>query len=313
MPGRRLPDWMRRPIESSAALRRTRELLGSVHTVCREARCPNLAECYGRHTATFLILGPVCTRSCAFCAVGKGRPHPVDPEEPDNVALAASRLALSHVVITSVTRDDLPDGGAAHFAAVVGAVKKECPGSVVELLVPDFQGQAAALETVLAAGPDILNHNLETVPRLYPVVRPGAGYARSLELLARAGRTGVRTKSGIMLGLGEEREEVLAVLADLRQAGVDFLTLGQYLAPSEFHYQVRAYVTPQEFEFYRNRADQAGFTGVAAGPYVRSSYRAGELAGPKILDRNNPKPPLQDDGGTEERKPPEDRTVPEHF
>jgi lipoic acid synthetase len=283
MPGRRLPDWMRRPIESSAHLGQTRELLGSVgvHTVCREARCPNLAECYGRRTATFLILGPVCTRSCAFCAVAKGRPHPVDPAEPEHVAAAARSLGLSYVVITSVTRDDLPDGGAAHFAAVVAAVKKACPGSAVELLVPDFQGQGEALDTVLAAGPDVLNHNLETVPRLYSQIRPGADYGRSLELLARAGRAGVKAKSGLMLGLGEEQEEVLAVLADLRRARVDFLTLGQYLAPSESHYPVQAYVTPETFEFYRSRGTDAGFAGVAAGPYVRSSYRAGEMAGQK--------------------------------
>jgi len=283
MPERRLPDWLRRPIESSAAMGETRKLLKNLglHTVCQEARCPNLAECYGRKTATFLILGPVCTRSCTFCAVTKGRPRPVDPEEPEHVAAAVRSLGLSYVVITSVTRDDLPDGGAAHFAAVTAAVKGACPSAGVELLVPDFQGREEALEIVLAAGPDVLNHNVETVSRLYPAVRPGASYARSLELLARAGRSGVKTKSGLMLGLGEEREEVLGVLKDLREAGVDFLTLGQYLAPSSSHYPVHTYVSPKTFEFYRRWAEAAGFTGVAAGPYVRSSYRAREMARPE--------------------------------
>jgi len=285
MPGRRLPDWMRRPIESSAALGQTRELLGGLglHTVCREARCPNLAECFGRRTATFLILGPVCTRKCAFCAVAKGRPQEVDPAEPERVAEAAQSLALAHVVVTSVTRDDLPDGGAGHFAAVIRAVRAACPQSTVEVLVPDFQGSEAALDTVLAAGPDVLNHNLETVPALYTAVRPGADYSRSLELLARAGRSGVQTKSGLMLGLGEKQEEVLAVLRDLRTKGVDYLTLGQYLAPSAAHYPVQTYVTPEAFEFYRSRALDAGFAAALAGPYVRSSYRAGDMVGHKTL------------------------------
>lgn len=279
MPVRRLPEWMRRPIDSSAALGQTRELLGGLdlHTVCREARCPNLAECFGRRTATFLILGPVCTRRCAFCAVDKGGPRQVDPGEPDRVASAVASLALSHVVVTSVTRDDLPDGGASHFVAVVRAVRAVRPGSTVELLVPDFLGSEAAMDTVFAAAPDVLNHNVETTPSLYGAVRPGADYARSLALLARAGRAGLKTKSGLMLGLGEETEEVLSVLADLREAGVSFLTLGQYLAPSEDHYPVQTYVTPKTFEFYRSRAQAAGFAAVWAGPYVRSSYRAGEM------------------------------------
>jgi len=277
--GRRLPDWMRRPIGSSAALARTRGLLADLHlhTVCREARCPNLAECFGRRTATFLVMGPVCTRRCAFCAVEKGRPHPVDPEEPRRVAEAARSLGLAHVVVTSVTRDDLPDGGAGHFAAVVRAVRERCPGATVELLVPDFQGDAGALDVVLAAGPDVLNHNVETVPSLYRAVRPGASYQRSLDLLSRAARAGVPAKSGLMLGLGETGEEVLAVLADLRARGVAYLTLGQYLAPSGDHYPVREYVSPETFRFYRRKAVEAGFAAVAAGPYVRSSYRADEM------------------------------------
>jgi len=270
---------MRRPIGSSAALARTRGLLADLHlhTVCREARCPNLAECFGRRTATFLVMGPVCTRRCAFCAVEKGRPHPVDPEEPRRVAEAARSLGLAHVVVTSVTRDDLPDGGAGHFAAVVRAVRERCPGATVELLVPDFQGDAGALDVVLAAGPDVLNHNVETVPSLYRAVRPGASYQRSLDLLSRAARAGVPAKSGLMLGLGETGEEVLAVLADLRARGVAYLTLGQYLAPSGDHYPVREYVSPETFRFYRRKAVEAGFAAVAAGPYVRSSYRADEM------------------------------------
>jgi len=277
--GRRLPDWMRRPIGSSPALAKTRELLSGLHlhTVCQEARCPNLAECFGRGTATFLVMGPVCTRRCAFCAVPKGRPQPLDGSEPERVAEAARSLGLTHVVVTSVTRDDLDDGGAGHFATVVNAVRQRCPGAAVELLVPDFQGDPDALDLVLAAGPDVLNHNVETVPSLYREVRPGASYRRSLALSERAAQAGVPVKSGLMLGLGETKEEVLAVLADLRAAGVSYLTLGQYLAPSADHHPVREFVTPETFAFYRRRAVEAGFAAVAAGPYVRSSYRAGEM------------------------------------
>lgn len=245
-------------------------------TVCLSAACPNLGECFARRTATFLILGPVCTRNCRFCAVPKGTPRPVDPGEPRRVALAAAELQLRHVVITSVTRDDLPDGGAGQFAATVTAVREALPEATVEVLTPDFRGRPAALEKVMAAGPRVFNHNVETVPRLYPAARPQADYRRSLEVLRRAKemRPGILTKSGLMVGLGEREEEVLAVLADLRSAGCDAVTIGQYLRPSKAHLPVREYLTPETFARYRARAREMGFRYVASGPLVRSSYLA---------------------------------------
>jgi lipoic acid synthetase len=247
-----------------------------LHTVCEEARCPNLGECWAHRTATFMLLGDTCTRNCSFCAVAHGRPLPVDPDEPGRVAEAIRRLALQHVVVTSVDRDDLPDGGASHFADTVRAIKAALPSTRVEVLVPDFQGDAAAVATVCAAPVDVFNHNVETVPRLYRRVRPGARYERSLAVLA-AGRDpeGRRpTKAGLMLGLGEELAEVMAVLGDLRAVGCDIVTIGQYLRPSVSHVPLERYVHPEEFDALRREAEALGFRHVEAGPLVRSSYHA---------------------------------------
>jgi lipoyl synthase len=276
------PTWLWRPASADAegAVERMDQLLSGLelHTVCREAHCPNLVECFVRGTATFLLLGSVCTRACRFCAVQPGWPAPPDPAEPERVAEAARRLGLSYVVLTSVTRDDLPDGGASAFAATVRAVRHALRVRV-EVLIPDLRGSCAALETVLAAEPDVLNHNLETVPRLYPQVRPGARYERSLRLLARAKAQspGLLTKSGLMLGLGERTSEVLDALAGLRRVRCDLLTLGQYLQPGERQRPVARYVPPDEFDAYRVKAEAMGFRGVAAGPLVRSSHQAAAL------------------------------------
>lgn len=275
------PVWLWRSIsaERQDAVRRMEDMLGdlTLHTVCQEALCPNLPECFGKGTATFLILGDVCTRNCRFCAVKKGRPLPPDPEEPERVAEAAFRLRLQHVVVTSVTRDDLPDGGAGHFAATVRAIRRRLPGAGVEVLIPDFRGSLAALETVLDAGPNVVNHNMETVPRLYPLIRPQANYQRSIGILSwiKIRAPHVATKSGLMLGLGEQIAEVLRVLYDLREAGCDMLTLGQYLQPTEQQHPVVRYIPPEEFAEYREKAETMGFRRVIAGPLVRSSYQAG--------------------------------------
>jgi len=272
----RKPPWLRRRLP---AVGRTDEVCGTLeelhlHTVCVSAQCPNQGECFGRGTATFLLLGPNCTRRCRFCAVDKKAPLPVDPEEPAHTAQAARRLGLRFCVLTMVTRDDLPDGGAAQVARTIEAIRQAIPGAGVEVLISDLGGDAAALETVLAARPEVLNHNLETVPRLYGEVRPQADYQRSLEVIRRAARRGFVTKSGLMLGLGEERGEVEAVLKDLRGAGCHLLTLGQYLAPSRHHLPVRRYPPPEEWEELRRLALEMGFLGVASGPFVRSSYQA---------------------------------------
>ena len=273
--------WQRIPPRAEDAVASMENLLDrfGLHTVCQEARCPNLAECFGQGTATLMILGDACSRGCRFCAVQTGKPTTVDPGEPERVAEAAARLGLKHLVVTSVTRDDLPDGGAGHFAATVRAVRRRSPEMVVEVLIPDFAGSKDALETVLVAGPNILNHNLETVSRLYPRVRPGADYRRSLGVLSwakiRAPR--VVTKSGLMLGLGETVAEVFRSFYDLRQARCDLLTLGQYLQPTDCQLPVDRFVPPDEFAGYRARAESLGFRGVAAGPLVRSSHRAGAL------------------------------------
>lgn len=276
-----LPSWIKRRFPPQEEWERVQRLLQTLalHTVCESAHCPNLGECFRRGTATFLILGNVCTRSCRFCAVGKGIPLSPDPEEPERVAEAAKRLCLKHVVVTSVTRDDLPDGGAGHFAATILAIRKALPQATVEVLVPDFQGSEEALDTVLAARPEVLNHNVETVPRLYPLVRPQADYARSLRLLERAKEKApdILTKSGLMVGLGETRKEVEEVLRDLRKARCDIVTIGQYLRPSVHHLPVASYVPPEEFEYYREYALRLGFSGVASGPFVRSSYKAEEF------------------------------------
>ena len=308
-PGRK-PAWLKHKTPAPRQYRATGALLDELdlHTVCREARCPNKGECYSSGTATFLILGDVCTRACTFCAVeGQGKTAVAggaargvctpDPDEPRRVAEAARRLGLRHVVVTSVTRDDLPDGGAAQFAAAVVAVRAATPDATVEVLIPDLGGDEAALRAVLAARPDVLNHNLETVPRLYPQVRPQARYERSLQLLARAAAwacapepagaaaaesavgarpTRLLVKTGLMAGLGETADEIAGVLADAAGAGVDAVTIGQYLQPHAGCLPVAQYVTPEEFESYERRGAALGLTVVAA-PFVRSSYRAGEL------------------------------------
>jgi len=248
----------------------------NLHSVCEEAHCPNIGECWEDLTATFMILGDVCTRNCGYCAVRHGRPQWEDREEPERVGRAVGELGLEHVVITSVNRDDLADGGAAHFAATVGAIRRHAPGCRVELLIPDFQGNGDALDAVIAAGPDILNHNTETVPRLYKVARHGGRYERTLEIFRRARRVapGLLTKSGIILGLGEERDELVATLRDLREADVNILTLGQYLRPSAQHLPVARYYHPDEFRELGEIGRALGFAHVESGPLVRSSYHA---------------------------------------
>ena len=247
-----------------------------LNTVCEQAGCPNQGECSQAGTATFMLLGNSCTRNCTFCKVTSSQPEPVDPEEPGNIARAAKDLGLRHVVVTSVTRDDLPDGGAAHFAQTIRALRESSPGVSIEVLVPDFQGDVDALQTVLDTGPDILNHNVETVPALYPAVRPQAVLERSLELLKNAKRWNgqVFTKSGFMVGLGETREQVLLLLQQLRDAGCDMVTIGQYLQPSAMHYLVAEYVHPEQFAAYKEQALQLGIPVVSSGPLVRSSYHA---------------------------------------
>jgi lipoyl synthase len=267
----------------AAEVRRLLADLG-LATVCSGAHCPNLPECYARGTATFLILGRRCTRSCRFCAIEKGPPEPLREDEPQAVAEAAARLGLRHVVITSVTRDDLPDGGAGHFARTIRAVRARLPQAVIEVLTPDFQGREESIAAVLDARPDIFNHNIETVPRLYPTVRPEADYRRSLAVLACAtaglsGRapTRIYTKSGLMVGLGETDEEVRSAMRDLREVGCDILTIGQYLAPSPQHAPVVRFVEPAEFAAWESEARAIGFAAVAAGPFVRSSYQAEDV------------------------------------
>jgi len=275
---RRQPPWLKVRAPGGAGFTETaavvREL--ALHTVCQEARCPNVGECWGHQTATFMLLGDVCTRNCGFCAVAHGRPLAVDPDEPERVAAGVARLGLRHVVVTSVDRDDLADGGAAHFAATARAIKARVPGCRVEVLVPDFQGRVASVAEVVASPIDVFNHNLETVPRLYRRARAGARYDRSLAVLAAAKshRDGLLTKAGLMLGLGETEPELLSVFSDLRGAGCDILTLGQYLRPSSAHLPVERYVPPEEFDAIRARALGLGFRHVEAGPLVRSSYHA---------------------------------------
>jgi lipoic acid synthetase len=278
----RKPPWIRVRLRSQpqGAFDETRALLRRkrLHTVCEEAACPNIGECWARRHATVMILGDVCTRACAFCNVKTGLPAAVDPDEPRHLAESVAALGLRHVVVTSVDRDDLPDGGAGQFARCIEALRAHTPGTTVEVLTPDFRRKPGALETVVAAGPDVYNHNVETVPRLYRTVRPGASYRHSLGLLARARALapGLFTKSGIMVGLGETLDEVRAVMDDLRAADVDFLTVGQYLRPSPRHARVERYWTPQEFEALRRDAEERGFGLVSASPMTRSSYHADE-------------------------------------
>ncbi|MFA4844243.1 MAG: lipoyl synthase [Candidatus Margulisiibacteriota bacterium] len=274
----RLPEFLVKKTPKQRNISALRALLGdtSVHTVCEEARCPNIGECFARQTCTFLILGDTCTRSCAFCGVKKGTPLPPDPEEPKKIAAAINKLGLNYAVITSVTRDDLPDGGAGQFAAVINESRTTNHDTLVEVLIPDFQGDPAALRIVLEARPYVLNHNVETVPRLYPEIRPQASYQRSLSLLANAKQINgqIYTKSGFMVGLGETKEEVAAVLADLKNARCDIVTIGQYLPPSRTHRPPARYVTPPEFAEYQAIGQALGLNQVVAGPFVRSSYQA---------------------------------------
>ena len=275
---RRHPDWLRVRAPTGREVEATRRIVRelALHTVCEEARCPNVGECWAHHTATFMLLGDTCTRNCRFCAVSHGRPLTVDADEPRRVADAVARLGLRHVVVTSVNRDDLADGGAEHFAETARQISARVPDCTIEVLIPDFQGDADALATVVASPIRVLNHNTETVPRLYKVARPGATYERTVELLTRAKRLrpSVRTKTGLMLGLGETHDEILAVLTDLRAAGCDVLTLGQYLRPSVEQLPVARYLTPAEFAELGDAARALGFAYVESGPLVRSSYHA---------------------------------------
>jgi lipoic acid synthetase len=275
---RRHPDWIRVRVPGGEGYARTRGIVkeSGVATVCEEARCPNVAECWAHGTATFMLMGDTCTRNCAFCAVSHGRPAPLDPMEPHRLAQAVRKLGLQHVVVTSVDRDDLADLGAAHFAATVRAIRHAVPECEVEVLTPDFQGRRDCVETVAASPIAIYNHNLETVPRLYKRARAGAKYQRSLDVLrfARAARADLLTKAGLMLGLGEEIDEVLAVLSDLRAAGCDIITLGQHLRPTAKHLPVERYLDPGEFDDLGRKAREMGFRHVESGPLVRSSYHA---------------------------------------
>ncbi len=291
---RRLPSWLKRALPRGNGNHFTHDLLRELRleTVCENARCPNRPECYARRTATFMILGNICTRPCGFCSVPRGQPEALEDDEPQRVAEAAARLGLRHVVITSVTRDDLPDGGADHFYQCILAVRSRT-GAVVEVLTPDFLGDKSAIDRVLEACPEVYNHNMETAPRLYKKVRGRADYQRSLDLLAyvKRQRPATITKSGLMLGLGESTEELLHVLADLRAARCDTLTLGQYLAPTLKHVPVVRYLPPQEFDALAVLARSLGFAQVASGPFVRSSYHAQEMVAPDLpkSETRNPK------------------------
>ena len=308
-PFQRKPAWLKAKSANTSISHEVKKILRDyqLHTVCEEAGCPNCGECFSRKTATFLIMGSVCSRNCRFCQVASGCPQPLDDDEPAHIAKAVALLGLRHVVITSVTRDDLPDGGAAHFARVIRAIRAqaaaelsglhETPGAaddddwqapVIEVLIPDFQGQLAALKTVVDARPSILNHNIETVPALYDTVRPEADYQRSLQLLSRVKQINpdLLTKSGLMLGLGEQQEDVIQTLKDLRAHACDLLTVGQYLAPSKNHLPVHEYVHPDVFAMIEKEALGLGFRSVASGPLVRSSYMAEQVAGDLIKNRD---------------------------
>ena len=283
-PAPRRPEWLKVRAPMGANYGDLKRLVGELrlHTVCESARCPNIGDCWERRTATFMILGDICTRACGFCAVKTGRPTGLDTEEPARVAEAIARLNLRHAVITSVNRDELPDGGASIFAATIRAIRARCPETSIEVLIPDFQGDWEALALVMEAAPDILNHNLETIARLYPTVRPQAKFDRSLELLSRAKAMAPRsvTKSGMMLGVGEELDETRQAMRDLRSADCDVLTLGQYLRPSLQHIPIERYVSPAEFAELREEGLEMGFRHVESGPLVRSSYHADEQIPP---------------------------------
>lgn len=280
MVSERRPPWLKKRLTVEYYQSNVSEILNDLdlHTVCQGALCPNTAECFGKGTATFMILGDTCTRNCRFCAVTSGEPAPVDNDEPRRLAVAVRELGLKHVVITSVTRDDLADGGARHFASTVEELRREAPDVTVEILTPDFQGDEAALRMISLSRPDVFNHNVETVPRLYPTVRPMADYRRSLRVLKRVKELTpeIHTKSGIMLGLGEERAEVSEVLRDLRDADCSILTVGQYLRPSKAHLEIQEYIHPEVFQEIEEEAKELGFTYVASAPFVRSSFNAAE-------------------------------------
>ena len=275
------PKWLKKRLPSGPEYERIRRLVGdtNLHTVCREARCPNQFECYGKGTATFMIMGDRCTRNCRFCAVQHGSLEPLDPDEPGRIGEAVAEMKLDYAVLTSVTRDDLTDGGASHFVATIEAIRARCPTTLVEVLIPDLQGNESALELICRSRPAVLNHNIETVAALYPVVRPQAEYDRSLHLLqkAREFSASLVTKSGLMVGLGETREALLRTMRDIREAGCEIITIGQYLQPTSGHLAVKRFVPPEEFEELELIARELGFGGVASGPHVRSSYRAGHL------------------------------------
>lgn len=274
----RRPEWLRVRLPAGEGYLEIKRLLRSarLHTVCEEAHCPNIGECFNQRTATFLILGDVCTRGCRFCNVAKGVTQPIDPGEPERVAVAARQMSLRHVVVTSVTRDDIPDGGAQQYADTIAAIRRCSPESTIEVLIPDFRGDIDALKVVIRAKPDIINHNMETVPLLYRVVRPGAVYEQSLTLLkkVRMSSHDIITKSGLMVGLGEEFEEIIEVMKDLRGVGCEVLTIGQYLSPGRQHLPVERFYHPDEFEAFRIKGRELGFSHVEAGPLVRSSYHA---------------------------------------
>ena len=275
------PPWLKKRIPPFEDLVKVKSILDSadLHTVCEEARCPNLGECFSKGTATVLILGRICTRNCGFCAVEHGVSVPPDEEEPEKVAQAVRKMGLHYVVITSVTRDDLPDGGASHFAKTIQAIRALDREIRVEVLIPDFKGDLSSLVAVLKEGPDVLNHNIETVPRLYPRVRPLADYRRSLNLLKSSKKDypHIFTKSGFMLGLGETEEEIFSLLRDLSEVGCDFLTIGQYLQPRPDRLPVVRYIPPEEFEEYKKIGEEMGFKSVASGPFVRSSFHAAQM------------------------------------
>lgn len=274
------PSWIRVRAPNTPGYAETRNIVraNGLHTVCEEAGCPNIGECWDKRHATFMIMGDTCTRACAFCNVKTGLPNPLDASEPEHLAEATAKLGLSHVVITSVDRDDLADGGAEHFAKTIRAIRARCPSTTIEVLTPDFLRKEGALETVVAAKPDVFNHNLETVPSNYLTVRPGARYFHSIRLLQRVKELdpSIFTKSGIMVGLGEERNEVLQLMDDLRSANVDFMTIGQYLQPSKKHHPVIRFVTPEEFKSYETIGKTKGFLMVSASPLTRSSHHAGD-------------------------------------
>lgn len=273
----RHPGWLKVPLPAGKNFHDVRKLIKQhhLHTVCQSAHCPNIGDCWGQRTATFMILGDICTRNCRFCAVISGKPLPVDRDEPKRVAEAVKMLSLRYAVITSVTRDDLPDGGASVFADTIREIKQAVPACLVEVLIPDFKGSESALSNVIEASPDVLNHNIETIPSLYPSVRPEADYQQSLKVLALAKQKSMLTKTGLMLGLGETNDEVFAVMHDLREVDCNILTLGQYLQPSSKHLAIDRYLSPAEFNQFKKTGEELGFRHVEAGPLVRSSYHAG--------------------------------------